>query len=63
MQRRRQKIVEESGAEFVNSKLRDRIASFARKLIARSGYNSIATVEFLVSDNELFFWKSIPGCK
>ncbi len=50
IQRRNQKLVEESPAIKLNPKLRQKICRLAMKLGRRIGYTNAGTVEFLVSD-------------
>jgi len=57
IQRRHQKIIEESPSPRVGEKLRDAMGEAALRLAAELGYHSAGTVEFLVDDasGEFFF--------
>ncbi len=56
MQRRHQKLVEESPAPNLPSKVRDRICDAAVRLVKSAGYYSAGTCEFLVDkDNNFYF--------
>jgi acetyl-CoA carboxylase biotin carboxylase subunit len=48
IQRRHQKIVEESPSPFASPKLREQLGSFALALVRKSGYWNAGTLEFLV---------------
>ncbi|MEO1065327.1 MAG: biotin carboxylase N-terminal domain-containing protein [Actinomycetota bacterium] len=57
IQRRHQKIIEESPSPFVSPELREAMGAAALRLAAGLGYRSAGTVEFLVDDEtgEFFF--------
>lgn len=56
IQRRHQKLIEESPSVAVNQELRDRISSGLRKALAHIGYTNAGTVEFLMgADGQLHF--------
>ncbi len=56
VQRRNQKLVEESPSMKLAPKQRNRIVNYALKLAKHIGYTNAGTVEFLVSeDGEIFF--------
>jgi len=56
IQRRHQKIIEESPSVILDSDLRRRMGETALKVAAISGYSNAGTVEFLVdSDNNFYF--------
>ncbi|MEA2574109.1 MAG: 3-methylcrotonyl-CoA carboxylase alpha subunit [Chloroflexia bacterium] len=55
IQRRHQKVVEESPSPVVDRSLRDRITGSALKLARRAGYTNAGTVEFIFQDGEFFF--------
>jgi acetyl-CoA carboxylase, biotin carboxylase subunit len=56
IQRRHQKLIEESPSPFVNEKLRRRLYKYAYKLAKKIGYKSAGTIEFLVdSDGSPYF--------
>lgn len=52
IQRRHQKLIEESPSPFVNEKLRRRLCGYAYKLAKKIGYKSAGTIEFLVDSDE-----------
>ena len=52
LQRRRQKIVEAAPAPHLDPRVRDEIWAAAENLLNDLNYRSLATVEFLVADNE-----------
>jgi len=56
IQRRHQKVIEESPAPTVDSDMRARMGDAALKLASTIGYESAGTVEFLVDDNTHEFW-------
>ncbi|HOL22625.1 MAG TPA: acetyl-CoA carboxylase biotin carboxylase subunit [bacterium] len=56
IQRRHQKLIEESPSPFVNEKLRRHLYKYAYKLAKNIGYQSTGTIEFLVdSDGRPYF--------
>jgi acetyl-CoA carboxylase biotin carboxylase subunit len=55
IQRRFQKILEESPSPFLDEKTREKIANCAVKLARELKYNSIGTFEFLVDGNKNFY--------
>ncbi|HEX8231473.1 MAG TPA: biotin carboxylase N-terminal domain-containing protein [Chloroflexia bacterium] len=55
IQRRHQKVVEESPSPAVNQALRAQITGAALKLARRAGYTNAGTVEFIFQDGEFFF--------
>jgi acetyl/propionyl-CoA carboxylase alpha subunit len=55
IQRRFQKILEESPSPFLDEKTREKIANCAIKLAKELEYNSIGTFEFLVDENKNFY--------
>jgi acetyl-CoA carboxylase biotin carboxylase subunit len=48
IQRRHQKVIEESPSPFVTPELRDRMGELAVALVRRAGYRNAGTLEFLV---------------
>jgi acetyl-CoA/propionyl-CoA carboxylase biotin carboxyl carrier protein len=54
VQRRHQKIVEESPAPTISAALREQLLHAAVRLAAQVGYVNAGTVEFLVADDEFF---------
>ncbi len=55
VQRRHQKVVEESPAPCLPTRLRERLAAHAVAFAAGLGYESAGTAEFLVDGDEAFF--------
>ncbi|MDQ5825721.1 MAG: 3-methylcrotonyl-CoA carboxylase [Chloroflexota bacterium] len=55
IQRRHQKVVEESPSPVVNGALRTQITGAALKLARRAGYTNAGTVEFIFQDGEFYF--------
>jgi acetyl-CoA carboxylase, biotin carboxylase subunit len=51
IQRRHQKIIEESPSPFVTPELRERMGSLAVALVRRVGYRNAGTLEFLVDED------------
>jgi acetyl-CoA carboxylase biotin carboxylase subunit len=59
IQRRHQKIVEESPSQALNPELRAEMGETARKVIQVSGYNNAGTVEFLLDKNKNFYFLEV----
>jgi acetyl/propionyl-CoA carboxylase alpha subunit len=55
VQRRHQKVVEESPAPTISAELRERLLDAAVRLCRKVGYVNAGTVEFIVSGEEFFF--------
>jgi 3-methylcrotonyl-CoA carboxylase alpha subunit len=55
VQRRHQKVVEESPSPVVTEELRDRITTSAVALASAAGYTNAGTVEFIYQDGEFYF--------
>jgi acetyl-CoA/propionyl-CoA carboxylase biotin carboxyl carrier protein len=55
VQRRHQKVVEESPAPTISAKLREQLLDAAVRLCRKVGYVNAGTVEFIVSGEEFFF--------
>ena len=55
VQRRHQKVVEESPAPTISRELRERLLDAAVRLCRKVGYVNAGTVEFIVSGDEFFF--------
>lgn len=56
VQRRRQKLIEESPSPRVNDKLRKKMGECAVNIVKAAGYHSVGTVEFLLdADNNFYF--------
>ncbi|MFT4628344.1 MAG: acetyl-CoA carboxylase biotin carboxylase subunit [Myxococcota bacterium] len=60
LQRRHQKIIEEAPAPNLSPELRARITEAAAALIRDVGYQTVATVEFLVEDDAFYFLEVNP---
>jgi acetyl-CoA carboxylase, biotin carboxylase subunit len=56
IQRRHQKLVEESPSPFMTSELRQRMGDAAKKAAAAINYESVGTIEFLVDKHRNFYF-------
>ena len=56
LQRRHQKLLEESPSTFVDPELRDKMGAVAVKAAGAANYSSAGTVEFLVDKNKNFYF-------
>ncbi len=56
IQRRHQKLVEESPSPFMTAELRQRMGEAAKKAASAIGYESVGTIEFLVDKHRNFFF-------
>lgn len=56
IQRRYQKIIEESPSPFVTNALREKLTTDALKLCKQIGYKNVGTVEFLVDQEENYYF-------
>src|SRR5215213_473205 len=56
IQRRHQKLVEESPSPFMTDDLRHRMGEAAKKAAGAIGYESVGTIEFLVDKHRNFFF-------
>ncbi|HOX23536.1 MAG TPA: biotin carboxylase N-terminal domain-containing protein, partial [Elusimicrobiales bacterium] len=59
MQRRHQKLVEESPSPGVNKALREKLAGAAIRLVKASGYRGVGTVEFLLTQEDEFYFMEV----
>ena len=55
LQRRHQKLLEEAPSPALNAETRERVGELARAGIAKLGYRSAGTIEFLYENGEFFF--------
>ncbi|MCC3860095.1 acetyl-CoA carboxylase biotin carboxylase subunit [Pseudemcibacter aquimaris] len=55
LQRRHQKVLEESPSPALNSKQRDEIGEICRKAVETLGYRGAGTIEFLYENGEFYF--------
>ena len=55
IQRRHQKMIEESPSVAVTPAVRERLAAAARALAARVGYTNAGTIEFLLDEDRFYF--------
>jgi len=60
MQRRHQKLIEEAPAPNLSDETRERITTSAANLMEAVGYQTVATVEFLVEDDDFYFLEVNP---
>ena len=56
MQRRNQKIIEETPSPLLSDDLRQRMAEASERLVKNIGYENCGTIEYLVDDNENFYF-------
>ncbi len=56
IQRRHQKIIEETPSTIIDDKLRNKMGNVAVKAAKTAGYTSCGTVEFLVDDDKNFYF-------
>jgi acetyl-CoA carboxylase biotin carboxylase subunit len=59
MQRRHQKLVEESPSPFVTDDVRKNLAEAAAKMIKACRYTGVGTVEFLMDNNRNFYFMEV----
>ena len=59
IQRRHQKLVEESPSPVVNQELRNKIGETAVRLAKQVGYYSAGTVEFLMDEDQRFYFMEV----
>ena len=55
VQRRHQKLIEESPSPALSPKIRDELCASAVRLVKASGYQNAGTVEFLVDDTQRYY--------
>ncbi|MEM9280386.1 MAG: acetyl-CoA carboxylase biotin carboxylase subunit [Verrucomicrobiota bacterium] len=56
MQRRNQKIIEETPSPLLTEELRQRMAEASESLVRNIGYENCGTIEYLVDDNENLYF-------
>jgi len=56
IQRRYQKIIEETPSPFIERALWKKMAAAARQICLKAGYRGVGTVEFLVNDGKNFYF-------
>jgi acetyl-CoA carboxylase biotin carboxylase subunit len=56
IQRRRQKLIEETPSPVLNDRLRREMGEAAVRIAAAAGYSSVGTVEFLLDKNKNFYF-------
>ena len=56
MQRRNQKIIEETPSPLISDKMRAKMAKASETLVKKIGYENCGTIEYLVDDNENFYF-------
>jgi acetyl-CoA carboxylase biotin carboxylase subunit len=59
IQRRRQKLIEESPSPFLTPALRREICEAAVRVVKEAGYSSVGTVEFLVDPQKNFYFMEV----
>ncbi len=59
IQRRHQKIIEETPSQALDPELRTRMGETARKVMEVSGYNNAGTVEFLLDKDRNFYFLEV----
>lgn len=59
MQRRHQKLVEESPSPFVDAQTRKKLQEAAIKVIKAANYRGLGTVEFLMAPNKEFYFMEV----
>ncbi|MGA8165524.1 MAG: acetyl-CoA carboxylase biotin carboxylase subunit [Waddliaceae bacterium] len=59
IQRRRQKIIEETPSPFIGARMRKKMGQAAINVVKEVGYNSVGTVEFLVDRDHHFYFMEV----
>lgn len=59
MQRKNQKLIEESPSPFVTDKVRQELCSAAIRLAKAANYSGVGTVEFLMDENHNFYFMEV----
>lgn len=56
IQRRNQKVMEETPSSFISNQIRERMGRIAVKAVKKIGYSNAGTIEFLVDKNKDFYF-------
>ena len=56
VQRRNQKVIEEAPSPFLSEKTREKMGKVAKKAVKEIGYSNAGTIEFLVDEDESFYF-------
>lgn len=56
VQRRNQKVLEETPSSIINEKIRSQMGEIAVKAVKEIGYSNVGTIEFLVDKNKDFYF-------
>ena len=56
VQRRNQKIMEETPSSFISNKTREKMGKIAVEAVKKIGYSNAGTIEFLVDKNKYFYF-------
>ena len=59
IQRRHQKIIEETPSQALTSEIRSKMSTAAKKVMEASGYTNAGTVEFLFDKNKNFYFMEV----
>ncbi len=59
MQRRHQKIIEETPSVIIDSDLRNKMGESAKRIVKAAGYSNAGTVEFIVDKNRNFYFLEV----
>lgn len=59
MQRRHQKIIEETPSVIMDDKLREEMGECAKRIVKAAGYSNAGTVEFIVDKNNKFYFLEV----
>ena len=59
MQRRHQKVIEETPSVIMDEALRNEMGECAKRLVIQSGYTNAGTVEFIVDDKNNFYFLEV----
>jgi acetyl-CoA carboxylase biotin carboxylase subunit len=59
IQRRRQKLIEETPSPRVDASLRKKLGEAAVKIVKAAGYHTVGTVEFLLDDKNHFYFMEV----